>query len=130
MLDWKYLLIIMLIFQIDNCLNYHLTSTMQLFDSKKMGQFENTLIFFASDNGASAEIMVRNGGHDPTAPSGSVLTPWVKRSTARPTAPAGSVLTPWANRHVSRSNTTMQRAQRCHHKPTNYVQQFGAEGEK
>ncbi|MDG1873220.1 MAG: arylsulfatase [Mariniblastus sp.] len=38
---------------------------------KKMGQFENTVIFYGSDNGASAEIMVRNGGHDPTAAPGS-----------------------------------------------------------
>jgi arylsulfatase A-like enzyme len=41
---------------------------------KKMGAFENTLIFFASDNGASAEIMVRNGGHDPAAPMGSAAS--------------------------------------------------------
>jgi arylsulfatase A-like enzyme len=41
---------------------------------KAMGAFENTLIFFASDNGASAEIMVRNGGHDPTAEPGSAAT--------------------------------------------------------
>lgn len=41
---------------------------------KAMGVFENTLIFFASDNGASAEIMVRNGGHDPNAPPGSAAT--------------------------------------------------------
>jgi arylsulfatase A-like enzyme len=41
---------------------------------KKMGQFENTLIFFASDNGASAEIMVRNGGHDPKASPGSAAS--------------------------------------------------------
>ncbi|MEN9556389.1 MAG: hypothetical protein RLZZ232_2675 [Planctomycetota bacterium] len=33
--------------------------------------FDNTLILFASDNGASAEIMVRAGGHDPAAPPGS-----------------------------------------------------------
>ena len=39
-----------------------------------MGAFENTLIFFASDNGASAEIMVRNTGHDPTATPGSAGT--------------------------------------------------------
>ena len=32
---------------------------------KAMGAFDNTLILFASDNGASAEIMVRDGGHDP-----------------------------------------------------------------
>jgi arylsulfatase len=36
-----------------------------------MGEYENTLIIFASDNGASAEIMVRDGGHDPQAPPGS-----------------------------------------------------------
>jgi arylsulfatase len=41
---------------------------------KVMGAFENTLIFFASDNGASAEIMVRNGGHDPAAPPGSAAS--------------------------------------------------------
>lgn len=41
---------------------------------KAMGAFENTLIFFASDNGASAEIMVRNGGHDPSAPMGSAAS--------------------------------------------------------
>ncbi|MBV6498247.1 MAG: Arylsulfatase [Prosthecobacter sp.] len=41
---------------------------------KTMGAFENTLIFFASDNGASAEIMVRNGGHDPAAPMGSAAS--------------------------------------------------------
>jgi arylsulfatase len=41
---------------------------------KTMGAFENTLIFFASDNGASAEIMVRNGGHDPKAEPGSAET--------------------------------------------------------
>lgn len=41
---------------------------------KAMGAYENTLIFFASDNGASAEIMVRNGGHDPAAPPGSAAS--------------------------------------------------------
>jgi len=41
---------------------------------KAMGAYENTLIFFASDNGASAEIMVRNGGHDPQAAPGSAAT--------------------------------------------------------
>ncbi|MEZ6090484.1 MAG: arylsulfatase [Pirellulaceae bacterium] len=35
------------------------------------GQLENTLIFFLSDNGASAEIMVRDDGHDPSAAPGS-----------------------------------------------------------
>ncbi len=38
---------------------------------KAMGAYENTLILFASDNGASAEIMVRGDGHDPAAPAGS-----------------------------------------------------------
>ena len=38
---------------------------------KQMGQLENTLIMFLSDNGASAEIMVRTDGHDPAADMGS-----------------------------------------------------------
>jgi arylsulfatase A-like enzyme len=38
---------------------------------KAMGQFDDTLLLFASDNGASAEIMVRGDGHDPAAPPGS-----------------------------------------------------------
>lgn len=41
---------------------------------KAMNAFENTLILFASDNGASAEIMVRNGGHDPVAEPGSAAS--------------------------------------------------------
>ncbi|XZE55021.1 arylsulfatase [Planctomycetaceae bacterium SH139] len=41
---------------------------------KAMDVFDNTLILFASDNGASAEIMVRDGGHDPTAPLGSAAS--------------------------------------------------------
>jgi len=41
---------------------------------KAMGAFENTLILFASDNGASAEIMVRDGGHDPAATPGSAAS--------------------------------------------------------
>ena len=41
---------------------------------KAMNAFENTLILFASDNGASAELMVRNGGHDPKADPGSAAT--------------------------------------------------------
>jgi arylsulfatase len=41
---------------------------------KAMGTFDNTLIMFASDNGASAEIMVRGDGHDPNAPPGSGAT--------------------------------------------------------
>jgi arylsulfatase A-like enzyme/predicted esterase len=41
---------------------------------KVMGQWENTLVLFLSDNGASAEIMVRDDGHDPTLPPGSAGT--------------------------------------------------------
>jgi len=38
---------------------------------RSTGALENTLILFLSDNGASAEMMVRGEGHDPTAPAGS-----------------------------------------------------------
>ncbi len=41
---------------------------------KKMGALDDTLILFASDNGASAEIMVRGDGHDPQAAPGSADT--------------------------------------------------------
>ncbi|MEM8671772.1 MAG: arylsulfatase [Planctomycetota bacterium] len=41
---------------------------------KTMGEFENTFICFLSDNGASAEIMVRGDGHDPAASPGSAAT--------------------------------------------------------
>ena len=41
---------------------------------REMQAFENTLIFFCSDNGASAEMMVRGNGHDPAAPAGSDKT--------------------------------------------------------
>ena len=41
---------------------------------KAMNAFENTIIFFASDNGASAEMMIRDGGHDPSAAPGSAKT--------------------------------------------------------
>jgi arylsulfatase len=41
---------------------------------KAMNALEETLILFASDNGASAEIMVRHGGHDPQAAPGSAAT--------------------------------------------------------
>ena len=36
-----------------------------------MGAFDNTVIFFLSDNGADATLMVRGDGHDRTAPPGS-----------------------------------------------------------
>jgi arylsulfatase A-like enzyme len=41
---------------------------------KAMKAFDNTLVLFVSDNGASAEIMVRDGGHDPSASPGSAAT--------------------------------------------------------
>ena len=41
---------------------------------KAMKAYENTIIFFASDNGASAEMLVRDGGHDPQAEPGSAAT--------------------------------------------------------
>jgi len=41
---------------------------------KAMGALENTLIVFLSDNGASAEIMVRDDGHQPSAAPGSAST--------------------------------------------------------
>jgi arylsulfatase len=41
---------------------------------KAMNAFDNTLILFASDNGASAEIMIRHGGHDPKAAPGSAAS--------------------------------------------------------
>jgi len=39
---------------------------------KKTNTYEDTLILFLSDNGASAELMIRGGGHDPDARPGSV----------------------------------------------------------
>ncbi|MCA9136009.1 MAG: sulfatase-like hydrolase/transferase [Planctomycetales bacterium] len=41
---------------------------------RSMGQWDDTLVMFLSDNGASAEIMVRGDGHDPEAAPGSALT--------------------------------------------------------
>jgi len=41
---------------------------------RKMKAFDNTLVLFLSDNGCSAEIMVRNDGHDPKAAPGSAAT--------------------------------------------------------
>jgi arylsulfatase A-like enzyme len=41
---------------------------------RTMDSLENTLIVFLSDNGASAEIMIRDDGHDPTAAPGSAAT--------------------------------------------------------
>jgi arylsulfatase len=41
---------------------------------REMGALENTVIFFLSDNGASAEVMVRGDGHDASVPPGSADT--------------------------------------------------------
>ena len=41
---------------------------------RSMNALDNTFICFLSDNGASAEIMVRGDGHDPTASPGSAET--------------------------------------------------------
>ncbi|MDZ4687544.1 MAG: arylsulfatase [Planctomycetaceae bacterium] len=41
---------------------------------RAMNALENTFVCFLSDNGASAEIMVRDDGHDPTASPGSAAT--------------------------------------------------------
>lgn len=41
---------------------------------RQMGAADDTVILFASDNGATAEIMVRDGGHDPAAPMGSAAS--------------------------------------------------------
>jgi arylsulfatase len=55
---------------------------------RQSGQWENTLILFASDNGASAERLVRGDGHDPAAPPGSARSflciepPWANLANA------------------------------------------------
>jgi arylsulfatase len=41
---------------------------------RAMGAMENTAILFASDNGASAEQIIRGDLHDPAAPPGSART--------------------------------------------------------
>ena len=41
---------------------------------RSLKALDNTLLFFLSDNGASAEIMVRDDGHDPAAEPGSAKT--------------------------------------------------------
>ena len=41
---------------------------------RAMGALDNTIVFFLADNGASAEMMVRGDGHDPTLPPGSAGT--------------------------------------------------------
>jgi arylsulfatase len=45
-----------------------------LAQAKQSGSWENTLVIFLSDNGASAELMVRGDGHDKSAAPGSAAT--------------------------------------------------------
>ncbi len=45
-----------------------------LAEARRSGDWENTLVLFLSDNGASAEMMIRGDGHDPQAPIGSAAT--------------------------------------------------------
>jgi arylsulfatase len=55
---------------------------------RKSGPWENTLIFFASDNGASAEKLNRGDRNDPSAPPGSAKSflciepPWANLANA------------------------------------------------
>lgn len=47
----------------------------RVFDQiRSMDRWDDTLVIFLSDNGASAEIMVRDDGHDPAASPGSAAT--------------------------------------------------------
>ncbi len=41
---------------------------------KSMDAFDNTVIVFLSDNGASSEQLIRGDGHDSSAPPGSAMT--------------------------------------------------------
>ena len=41
---------------------------------RAMKAFDNTIVVFLSDNGASAEQIIRGDGHDPSAPVGSAKT--------------------------------------------------------
>ncbi|MDO8539883.1 MAG: arylsulfatase [Opitutaceae bacterium] len=41
---------------------------------RRTGALDNTIVFFLSDNGASAEMMVRGDGHNPQLPPGSAGT--------------------------------------------------------
>ena len=41
---------------------------------KAMNAFEDTVILFLSDNGASSEQLIRNDGHDPNVPAGSAMS--------------------------------------------------------
>lgn len=41
---------------------------------EQMGELDNTVVLFLSDNGASSEQLIRGDGHDSTAPLGSART--------------------------------------------------------
>jgi arylsulfatase len=55
-----------------DCMDREIGRILQQIDA--MGATENTLVVFLSDNGASAEIMVRGDGHDPQASPGSAAS--------------------------------------------------------
>lgn len=55
-----------------DCMDHEIGRIIECLTQNK--QLDNTLILFLSDNGASAEIMVRGDGHDPQAPAGSPAT--------------------------------------------------------
>lgn len=41
---------------------------------REMGELENTVVFFLSDNGADATLLIRGDRHDPAAPPGSAAS--------------------------------------------------------
>lgn len=71
-----------------------------------MGQLDNTLVLFLSDNGASSEQLIRGDGHDSSAPAGSAMTHlglgpgWASNSNApfrlhKSWVNEGGIATPW-----------------------------------
>ena len=72
---------------------------------KAMGAFDNTLILFLSDNGASAEIMVRGDGHDPAGRTRA------RRRRFSASAPAGRAL---ANTPFRRHKTWVHEGRHRH----------------
>ena len=59
---------------------------------RAMNAFENTLIFFLSDNGASAEMMIRDDGHDPKRllARRPRIFAWVRAGQRSPTRPSAA----------------------------------------
>ena len=48
---------------------------------QSMGAWEDTLVLFLSDNGASAEYLIRGDGHDPSAAPGTARFHGVEADT-------------------------------------------------